>query len=172
MKRHFIKEKQDFLHQKSLFSLSSINFWIFCELFYVFQNLFLFLKSRIINQPKRCLTFSKRCLCENKIRWWKITKYDENSTKEEKYEYDLKSGWILKITQSKFVDGNEVEFLVAESIEIISNPPEDENEDDQSLPSLTPIPLWPTLLFLLGAASIYRKKRWINNSSLIFFKIL
>ena len=89
----------------------------------------------------------------------KIVKHEENNTIVEECEYDLKTGWILKITQSEFVDGNEVEFLVAESIEITSNPFEAEEKDSESLPSLTPIPLWPTLLFLLGAALIYRKKR-------------
>ena len=86
-------------------------------------------------------------------------KCEGNVTFKEEIIYDLKTGWALKITQYKFINGIEMEKVVAESIEINSNNSEDKKNDN--IPTLTPIPYWPTLLFLIVSGLVYRKKRRI-----------
>jgi len=79
---------------------------------------------------------------------------DGSKTYISEYVYDITTGWVTKITQSTLLDGVEVEIFIAESVGISSSP-----DDSESTPSLTPVPLWPTIFFLIIAASLYRRKR-------------
>ena len=87
----------------------------------------------------------------------KREKYSDSKTYISEYVYDLTTGWVTKITQTTQLDGVEVERFVAESVGI-STSPDDSNESD-TIPTLTPLPLWPSIFFLIIAASLYRKKR-------------
>jgi len=82
----------------------------------------------------------------------KIQHDDYSNTYISEYVYNLTTGWVTKMTQIKLVDGIQVEKFVAESVGTLSS-----NTD--SIPTLTPIPLWPTIFFLIIAASFYRRKR-------------
>ena len=78
----------------------------------------------------------------------------------EKYVYDQNTGWIIEIDISTLIDGDVVEDIQAESIKIISNVnPEDRENTGELSNELSPIPLWPSLLVLVIASTIYRKKR-------------
>ena len=79
---------------------------------------------------------------------------DGSKTYMSEYVYDITTGWVTKITQTTLLDGTLVEKFVAESVGTSTSP-----NDSETNPSLTPVPLWPTIFFLIIAASFYRRKR-------------
>lgn len=68
--------------------------------------------------------------------------------------FDITTGWVIRMSQTTKVDGVEVEKFSAESIGTTISP-----DDSTTNPSLTPVPLWPSIFFLIIAASFYRRKR-------------
>jgi hypothetical protein len=79
---------------------------------------------------------------------------DESKTYISQNVYDINTGWVIRMSQITKVDGVEVEKFSAESVGISNSP-----TNKTTVPSLTPVNLWPTLFFLIIAAPIYRRKR-------------
>ncbi len=79
--------------------------------------------------------------------------YDSTSISRN-YIYDISTGWVIRMFEVTEVDGVEVQRFAAESVGVSTSP-----DDTTTIPTLTPISLWPTILFLIIAAPIYRRKR-------------
>lgn len=86
----------------------------------------------------------------------KIEHSDTSRNTTEEYEFDLNTGWVLKIKMVTSENGNEVERISAKSIGITTGEYSDPDNNDDNL---TPIPLWPSLIFLVLCAALMRKRR-------------
>jgi len=89
----------------------------------------------------------------------KMTHDEENETFVDEFVYDSKTGWVLSISQSVIIDGEPQLILLVNSLGYSTATDVPGEDNSSSLPSLTPVPLWPTLIFLVAASLVYRKRR-------------
>jgi hypothetical protein len=85
-----------------------------------------------------------------------VDSYQEHESKTyiSHYVYDLNTGWVVSLSQTTKIDGVEVERFSAESVSTSTS-----LEKSTTIPTLTPISLWPTIFFLIIATPLYRRKR-------------
>ncbi|MHA1973177.1 MAG: hypothetical protein ACTSW1_09300 [Candidatus Hodarchaeales archaeon] len=88
----------------------------------------------------------------------KVSYDKDNNIFIDEYVYDASSGWVLSMKQSIMVDGEPQLMIFVESLGYTESVNESDNNSSPTL-ELTPVPLWPSVLFLLIASLVYRRKR-------------